>query len=266
MPLELEILIATQDRDDLSFLKEMFPGDYTKYNLLIINQTTENHIIQAEHLPPNIRVFNVYERGLSKSRNLALEKAEKDVLLIADDDVKYREGFAESIIKSHTGTDVPVLIFPISDEKGAALGLRLKNSRILKGRDFKDVFSPQISLKRSVFFQYGVRFDERFGLGARYPDAENFVFLKTLERLKIPVAYAGVEPIAIHPRLNSSYFIEKDENFETRLVILKKYYPVWLLPYFFKLMFFLLRTRRIGFKDIPAKWRILKKVIQTKTD
>ena len=39
---DIEILIATMNRDDLGFLEVMFSKtDVTKYNILIINQNTD---------------------------------------------------------------------------------------------------------------------------------------------------------------------------------------------------------------------------------
>jgi hypothetical protein len=42
---DIEILIATMNRDDLAFLEVMFSKtDVTKYNILIINQTTTEQL------------------------------------------------------------------------------------------------------------------------------------------------------------------------------------------------------------------------------
>ena len=65
---DIEILIANMNRDDLGFLEVMFSKtDVTKYNILIINQTTTEK--QLHTTSRTIKVINVLEKGLSKSRN-----------------------------------------------------------------------------------------------------------------------------------------------------------------------------------------------------
>ena len=94
----LEILLSTMNRSNLSFLKKMFPkGDYKDHQILIINQTTENNQLHSKL--NNIRVINSFEKGVSKSRNLAIKNAKGNICLIADDDVEYEKGF-DKIIES----------------------------------------------------------------------------------------------------------------------------------------------------------------------
>ena len=115
--LSLEILISTMKRSNLDFLKPMFPKDFTNYNILIINQTEKGQELTSKY--DNIRVLNSYEKGLSKSRNLALKNAKGDICLLADDDIKYVENF-DNIIKNafNTNKNFDVLTFMMSDFEG----------------------------------------------------------------------------------------------------------------------------------------------------
>jgi len=265
MALTLEILISTKDRTDTAFLKEMFPGGLPKADILIINQTGGKKGIPLSALPPRVRVVHSNRYGLSHSRNLALTHARGDILLLADDDVRYRSGFEKDVMEAHEKYDAPFLIFPIADEKGQALGLHLPADVPVK--DFTQVFSPQISMKRMWIKEKDIRYDENFGLGARYPDSENFVFLKETAQAGGEVRYVATSPIAIHPRLNSSDFLENDGVFETRMVLFKKYHnPQWLWLYFFKVLGSLLVRGRLSLKDLPGKWRLFRKVAKTNFD
>ena len=66
------------------------------YRILIINQTTKDNLLESELT--NVRVINSFEKGLSKSRNLAIRNAMGDICLIADDDITYKKGFKKDII------------------------------------------------------------------------------------------------------------------------------------------------------------------------
>ena len=80
------------NRDNLDFLIPMFPSaNFADFTILIVNQTTEKKLMNSDF--PNLKVINSFEKGLSKSRNLALKNATKKILLIADDDVIYLPDF-----------------------------------------------------------------------------------------------------------------------------------------------------------------------------
>ena len=95
---DIEILISTQNRDSLSFLENIFPcHQLTTLNILIVNQTSENCLLQSDY--QNIRVINSFEKGLSKSRNLALQNASKKIGIIADDDIIFKKNFQDIVIQ-----------------------------------------------------------------------------------------------------------------------------------------------------------------------
>ena len=86
--IEIEFLISTMNRSDFGFLEHMFPHhDLKDLNLLIINQTTRDNILETKN--KNIRVVNAFEKGLSRSRNLAIKHAKGKICFIADDDIEY---------------------------------------------------------------------------------------------------------------------------------------------------------------------------------
>ena len=81
---DIEILISTMNQTNFDFLERMFLlSDYHKFNLLIINQTSTDKILISNI--ECIKVFNVFESGLSKSRNLALNNATKKLLVFTND-------------------------------------------------------------------------------------------------------------------------------------------------------------------------------------
>ena len=70
--ISLEILISTKQRDNLDFLCNIFLNNNSHSNsVLIINQTDNIHF--SCPTTDNIKLININEIGLSKSRNLAIE-------------------------------------------------------------------------------------------------------------------------------------------------------------------------------------------------
>jgi len=71
---DIEILIATMNRSNFEFLQSMFLfSGFYNFNILIVNQTTKDTILKSDL--DTIKVINVFEKGLSKNRNLALQNA-----------------------------------------------------------------------------------------------------------------------------------------------------------------------------------------------
>ncbi|NPA43737.1 MAG: glycosyltransferase family 2 protein [Chlorobi bacterium] len=256
----LEVLVATMNREDLSFLSRMFPGGMEEFEVLVVNQSPEGRRIPSESVPPGVRVIHSARTGLSASRNTALAAARGDILLFTDDDVVYAPGFARRIIEAHAKFPAEVLIFPVATPDGEPFGARGRPGERL--RSFAQVHSPQISVKKSFIDRTRLAFDERFGLGARYPDGENEIFLREAAARGADIRFAGGEPLVFHPRENSSMFLEKDARFEARLAWIRRYYPDWYLyGYFLKMFFGLLRRGRLSLGDFPRKWRLLRRVI-----
>ncbi|CEP47881.1 Glycosyl transferase family 2 [[Clostridium] sordellii] len=85
----LEVLVSTMNQKDYSLIKKM----NIQTDALFINQCDLNQYEELKKYEKNIRIISNTERGLSKSRNQALLNAKGDICLIADDDIKYVDGY-----------------------------------------------------------------------------------------------------------------------------------------------------------------------------
>ena len=115
---DVEIVLATMNRNSLDFLIPMFPFcHFSEFSILIINQTEENNLLISEF--PSIRVLNCFEKGVSKSRNLGLEKAKGKIILIADDDEIFKKDFDFIISNSYNKyPNATVISFRIEKSDG----------------------------------------------------------------------------------------------------------------------------------------------------
>ena len=96
---DIQILIATMNRTNFDFLKAMFVfSDFSTLNLLVINQTIPDKLLQSDF--ENVEVINSFDKGLSKSRNLALQKASKDLVILTDDDVVFQSSFEDLVLQA----------------------------------------------------------------------------------------------------------------------------------------------------------------------
>ncbi len=254
----LEMLVATQERTNPDFLSQMFPYGWEDFGILIVNQSETGKKIPETDLPDNIRVINQTGKGLSRSRNTAIRHARGNILMLADDDVVYEEGFHKKVLEIHGKYNSPVIFFPLKDEAGRLFGHYKRKDYPVK--NFKHIYSPQISFKRDAIRAIDIPFDERFGLGAPYPDSENFIWLTRLHRKGIKMLYAGsVEAFMMHPSFTSSHILHTDEKIRTRLMMMKELYGAWAYFYYFKLIFFLWRKGYVPFDAFWEKWKLFRK-------
>ncbi|WP_338356707.1 glycosyltransferase family A protein [Yeosuana marina] len=218
---DFEILLSTMNRTSLSFLQDMFPkDDFKNYSILIINQTSKDKQLKSDS--PNVRVINSFEKGLSKSRNLAIKNGEGTICLIADDDVKYKTHFKKIILeafKKHHKADI--LTFQIVNKKGE---LYNKFPNIIKHNKntVSTVNSVAIALKRKKIIENNSFFNENFGLGSAFETADEYVFLRSALRKGLKLFF---EPkvILMHPNYSSGRAVANDKIIYARSAVFYKY-------------------------------------------
>jgi glycosyltransferase involved in cell wall biosynthesis len=251
--LQLEILVSTINRNSLDFLKVMFQNsNLSDHKILVVNQTTENCTIDSKD--PKIRVINSFEKGLSKSRNLAIENAIGDVCLLADDDAVFVEGFEKLILKSYETLDnADVITFKTLTTENKPFSNYPKGISEL-GSFCKYVLSIEISFKRKSILNSSVRFDEQFGLGATFQDSENYIFLLELLKHKKCHLFFVPEFVVIHKPFTSSDDIVSDRFVFARSALNYKLHKQLAYFWLMKYIFFLLRNGYIKFSNVKDKW------------
>lgn len=258
----LEILIATMNRTSLDFLDVMFQNNsLSNYQILIINQTTDSCILNSSET--NIRVINSFEKGLSKSRNLAIENAIGNICLLADDDIVYLEGFEKHIMDGYNTVSNPdVLTFKTLTTDNKPFSEYPKRTTPLKSFG-KYVLSIEISFRRSAIVNSGIRYDEFFGLGATFQDSENYLFLLNLQKHTNFKLFFVPEFIVMHQPLTSSDEVVSDRLIFARCALNYKLYGNAAYVYVFKYLFYLIRHRLIGFNEINDKFKVAQSGIHT---
>lgn len=194
---DIEVVIATMNRNTLDFLVPMFPLNVADISILIINQTHEKAILISDR--PNVRVINSFEKGLSKSRNLGLSNAKGKLLVLADDDEVFHPNFPDAIITGYQQFPNAVAIgFQIESVKGK---LFKKYATTVKSHlhslDLFSMLSIEISINKAIFDKTKVIFEERFGLGAPFKMGEEAIFLMDLYRLQQQISFVP-KVIATH--------------------------------------------------------------------
>lgn len=223
-----------------------FPPDSERPALLVINQCPEGNLPPPLDAP-QLRMVSVQDRGLAKSRNLALDAARGDVVVLADDDLRYLPNALRTVrqaFAAHPDATAITFQFLNSDtgqpyKRYPASGFRHNLQTIAS------VSSVEIALRRDRLGS--LRFDPAFGLGARYPSAEEGVFLADLIHAGHKLYYWPA-PLCSHPGQTSGHTQWSPAVAEAKgAAFARMYRGAWpLVTVWFALRKFPLYRKRLG--------------------
>lgn len=252
---DLEIVIATMNKDGLDFLIPMFPfSHFSDFSILIINQTQENKILVSDY--PSVRVINSFEKGLSKSRNLGIKNALRKIVLIADDDVVFIENLQKKIIKAYNeNQNATVICFQTVTKKGDLYRNYLKKKKKLNNRKIRKVLSIEVTCKVEDLKKNNCAFNEFFGLGSKFQDSETFFFLRRIRYKKLNVVFQP-SVIVMHKSFSSSDDACSDRVIYARMAGFYKTAGIVSYLLLLKYMFFLIRNYNLSVFEIKRKFGV----------
>lgn len=250
----LEILLSTMNRTSLSFLEQIFPEDeYLKYNILIINQTSHDKLLESSH--DNIRVFNAFDKGLTNSRNLAIKNAKGTFCLIADDDVRYVKGFKEIILNAfHKYEDAGTITFQMVDDQGK-LFRAYPNIVQHDKKSISTANSVVIAFKLEEVINKNVKFDPNFGLGSTFETANEYVFLRNALSASLKL-YFEPQIILSHDELSSGQDAGSDKLIFARSALFYKYSGILAYLRLCKHLFKLNQLKKIEWNEMGHKLKV----------
>lgn len=168
--MKLEVLISCMYQKDLSIAERSM----VKSDALIINQSNEdrNEEIRGDgHL---IRMISTTERGLSKSRNMAIINATGDICLICDDDEQLCDDLDRKIVRVFEELPIADIIAFKLDYKNKKYPKCIKKINYLTALKISSV---QIAFRRESILKAGILFDESVGSGVSKAGGEEVIFL-----------------------------------------------------------------------------------------
>jgi len=172
----LEILISTMD---------------SKFQKRDLNLKTSHIIID--------QLREKGEKGLAKSRNKAIDLAEKDICLISDDDLDYLENLEKNIIKAfEDNSEADIITFCIRTPDNKPYKKYKDKPFWHTKKTIMSVSSVEISFRLDSINRVKLRFDERFGLGSDFPTGEEIIFLSDALDKGLKILYIPIN-IVIHP-------------------------------------------------------------------
>ncbi|WP_117236263.1 glycosyltransferase family 2 protein [Vibrio maerlii] len=221
---------------------------------LIVHQVTDGRereyqkYTECSFFESSVRYMQSAESGLSVSRNLALSLSQADYIWIMDDDTQLNLTAMRSIRAMLSKHQPDILTLEHSKEP-CVYGVHLSPTTIVKGHSYVSALSVS-SIDMIVSSKLVIRFDESFGLGARYVSGEEYIFLldalnKGLRAVKSEV----IGSIHIGPS-SGAFFYRSDLSIESKFVMFDRAHLklswLWSLAFIIKKSLLLFKHSRLG--------------------
>ena len=169
----VEVLMSVMHQTDFSIAYKAKVNS----DLLIINQCDEDgyaEIVEGGH---TWRMISTTERGLSKSRNLALDNARGDICIFADDDEELSAGYADIILNAYK--ELPkasAIVFNLKRINYAMKKTYYKIQSARRAPAYRSYGSPMLSFILSEVNKNKIRMNEKFGSGTPWGGGEENLF------------------------------------------------------------------------------------------
>jgi glycosyltransferase involved in cell wall biosynthesis len=216
--MNLQVLVSTMNQTEISgLIKDM----KIKSSYVVINQVTKLKTLPLKVVDKSGMFLSFYERGLSRSRNRALENSNADICVIADDDMYYTDDYQDTILSAYKQyPDADIIAFFVDNENTAETKPVLAEGRLGLLKTMK-LASWQITFKKSSVQDKDICFDTNFGTGTEMYMGEENIFLfdcwkKGLSIYYVPKKIAVLREDSVSTWFegyNEKYFIVKGEAF-----------------------------------------------------
>lgn len=231
--MNLEFLISTMNRQNLDFFKDMNISSKS----IIINQCKNKaELNQIHSVNDKYKCLSFNEKGISNSRNRAIENSTGDICVLCDDDVIYCNDAESVILESYKNNpNADIIVFQLQNYNGK-LYKRYKNKKMnINAINSMRVSSVEITFRRDSIINNNIKFNSNFGAGTKYYCGEENIFLndcikKGLKIIYIPTVIATLQESdsSWFEGYNEQYFISKGAVFYK---LYKKLYFIFILQF-----------------------------------
>lgn len=205
-----EVLISTMNRSSIDEL--LLNAKNISENCTIINQGINVGFkkVMISDDSTNIKMVNIQELGLSKSRNQALVNATQNICIVTDDDTVMHSNYAEIVNSAYEeNPHADIIVFRAETFNGNFFNHKYpKNKKIVRFRDIFKVSSIEITFKRESIINKKISFNENFGLGTNYNSGEEAIFLRDALKKNLNIIFVP-KTIVYHQELSTGVRFDK---------------------------------------------------------
>lgn len=178
--MKLEVLVATMNQSDCQLAEKMnMCGAGKEYGVILANQANRNEIVQEELHGTPVKMISTTTKGVGLNRNIALLASTAEVVLFADDDVTYYDGFQEQVceeFKKNSKADVIIFSLHVTKNGQIIRTVNGKRKRLYLWNALK-FGTCVIAVRKNSLLKNRICFSQLFGGGCMYSSGEDSLFI-----------------------------------------------------------------------------------------
>lgn len=249
----VEVAVVTMKQRDFSLCQKM----NVNTDIVIANQSDRFEYCEENFKTYKAKMITTATKGVGLNRNIGLQYVTGDIIMFADDDIVYHDGYEKIIEKAFEEIpDADVMIFQMQHIKNGTIyavdNHRTKRLHFSNGLGFG---TYQIAIRKLSIMKANIHFSHLFGGGCMYSAGEDSLFLADCFRHRLHIySYAAV--IGDNIRDSSTWFNGYTEKFFRDRGALS----VCLCPYMNRLIciHYLLAYRKCGEINEVKKYLLMR--------
>lgn len=255
--MSVQVLVSAVNQEPHALAERM----RLRTDAVLINQTDreaeEVFLFQGKE----IKCLSYAERGVGRSRNHALDYANREICLFADEDIRYDEGYEDRItaaFEKQPEADLITFNFRVDASRAT---YENKAEKRVRWYNYGRYPTFAVAARTEALKRSGARFSLLFGGGAKYSNGEDSLFLHDCLKKGLRV-YASTEWLGEETFRPSTWFQGYNDKFFFDRGVL--YHFLYGRLAVLMSIRFLLAHRKVmcGEMGLKEAYRLMKKGIQ----
>lgn len=253
--MKIQTLVATMNQTNI---KELLEKMNIETDAIITNQTSDFSDESFKFKSKDIQVYNFKEKGIGLNRNNALMRANADIVLFADDDMKYKENYEKIILDEfNKNPKADMILFNLCNNDTARPRYIIKRIKRIHKYNCLRYGAVRMAVKLDRIRQNNIYFSLLFGGGAKYGSGEDSIFIYNCIKSGLK-AYSSPKEILTIEESESTWFNGYNEKyFYDKGALLS---CIFKRKSFFMIPVFLFKNRNMAKKfGIKEAYKMMKK-------
>lgn len=206
--MKLQVLVSAVNQNVSELPEKM----HIESDCLIINQCDRFAYEEFEWAGRTVRCYSMKERGVGLSRNTALMRADSEILLFSDEDIRFDAGYEQKVLEAFSANpDADVITFQFEVDPRRKTYDNTEKKRI-RWYNYGRYPAYAIAARTESLHRAGVSFSLLFGGGAKYSSGEDNLFLHDCLKAGLHI-YADPAKLGSEEYRDSTWFFGYTEKF-----------------------------------------------------
>ncbi len=172
--MKVQVLASVMNQSMEQIAEQMNLGS----DAVIINQCDRLDYEEMEYKGHRVRFFSFPDRGVGRSRNEAILRADRDICLFSDEDIVYVDGYEEAVCREfEQNPKADMILFNVEIEE-ARQTYHITKRKKVHWYNCGRYGAVSFAVRREKLLASRVMFSLLFGGGAKYSNGEDSLFLK----------------------------------------------------------------------------------------